>query len=896
MISLNIMVNSKHFNCIGSYPLLTSGQTFHCLWDVSLNFPVFTSSFPIYLTLIFYLSLDICEENSNADYCFKDSDNDGYPDILMYCSIFEIFCLDNCPAIYNPSQSDCNGNGIGDACDTTCVPETDQMFFYNWTCTEGGETEYVPCIQGGGNASRLCNKDGSWKEIIDTSHCISPEYEILQGNISIDSLETVVDIISKKQPATAGDIRLIVDVLNTTIAATFNVSTTERENIVNNTLKIVNVLAADSSQQLLGQSQETTNVAQMVIHIMEQQASSLALNQPTNVRLNTAENVFIETQRIDLTQDEGVVINADNIKGEKEGQTTPSVKVPIPKGIDPQKILSVSVVVIKNIANLITSFADAITVGTGGLKLSSFSDFQIVSPVIIVQLFSGNEQIIGDGTDPLVELSVPLSLSGIDLVQNYIKPTCLALNNTSSSNPQWYDGGIQNVSSNDIDSDAIVRCLPGHATPFVVLVGVGNLESQSVVLNILSYVGCSLSVICLLISLVIYLLFGRKLLKKIYHFVHFQLALSLCLLYLAFLFGVEPAYADVWLYIPCKIVTVVVEYLLLVVFLWMLMEGLVVLIMIMLPFHQFGWKHFVIFSILSWGIPLLYFSPFIPFYHHYFVSPPLGNSTSASSFTGPKFCFIHNDDSVNLVYSVTVPLALVILLNLFILITVITRCIMVIVQQKSFSKLQRGQKLSLRLLRLLIVMFPVLGFGWCFGLLAIYFNTVIFAWLFTILCAFQGILFLFFVLLIRRDIQQSIVNALNLRAVFLTMLSRISSQFSKTVTSKESRSPTKQLDISKSKQKYMIDSQFDSEVDLAILSQMYMRKEPGKAISPPTKAILPPTVEIEDLLMFYEERHWPLIDLYMREAIGNGEEGNDYLIETIADDLDKITSQFATFN
>ena len=768
----------------------------------------------------------------------------------MFCIEFNSFCKDNCPTIYNREQDDCNGNDIGDACDTTCEPETDQIFFYNWTCTEGGITEYVPCNTSGGIASRLCRENGDWSDLIDTSNCFSPEYEVFRGNISIDQLEDIAKVVTKKKPATTGDIGLIVDVLNTTIEATFNVSTTERETIVNNTLKIVNVLAADSNQQLLVQSQGTTNVAQMVINILEQQASSLALNQPTNVRLNTTENVFIETQTIDPTQAQRVVFNADNIKGKKEGQTTPSIVVPIPKNIDPQKNLSVSVVVIKNIANLITSFADAITVGTGGLKLSGFSDFLIVSPVISVQLFLDNEQIIADGTDPLIVLSVPLSLSGIDLVLNYIKPTCLALNNTSSSNPQWYDGGIRNVSSNDIDSNDLVSCLSFHATPFVVLVGIGNLESQSVVLNILSYVGCVLSVICLLISLVIYLLFGRKLLKKIYHFVHFQLALSLCLLYLAFLFGVEPAYANVWLYIPCKIVTVVVEYLLLVVFLWMLMEGLVVLIMIMWPFHQFGWKHFVIFSLLSWGIPLLYVIPFIPFFHEYYISPPLRDSSIVSLTNEAKYCFIHNDETTNLILSVTIPLALIIILNVIILTAVIIRCILIITQQRSFSKLQRAQRTSLRLLRLLIVMFPVLGFGWTFGLLAIYFNTAVFAWVFTILCAFQGILFLFFVLLLRRDIQQSIIRALNLKATFLTIQSRISTQFLSPSTKESEIFPLENLvfDYPRSTLEPDIGS-ITTEVthlqdDTTTVSRLYLARDLG---------ILPPTVELEEILMFYED-------------------------------------------
>ena len=813
----------------------------------------------------------------------------------MFCPNLDAFCKDNCPTFSNPSQSDCNENGIGDVCDDTCEPETDQTFSYNWTCTEGGITQYIPCFQGEGNANRLCKEGGDWSDLIDTSNCFSPEYKVFRENISILNLENFANIVSMKAPETAGDVGVIVDVLNTTIEAIVYVSSTERENILNNTLKVIDVITDDSSQKLLVQSQSTTNVAQKVINIMEQQASSLALNQPTNLRVNTAKNVFIETQTINLNQIGGLVINADNIQGEKEGQATPSVFVQIPKDIDSQKSLSVSVVVMKNIGKLITTFADAITVGTGGLKLSAFSNFEIVSPVISVQLFLDKELVTGDssGTDTLVELSIPLSLSGIDLNQNYIKPTCLALNNTASSNSEWYDGGILNVSSNDIDSDDIVRCLPSHATPFVVLVGVGNLESQSVVLNILSYVGCSLSVICLMISLVIYLLFGRRLIRKIYHFVHFQLAFSLCLLYLAFLFGVEPAYADMWLYIPCKLVTVIVQYLLLVVFLWMLMEGLVVLIMIMFPFHQFGWKHFVLFFIISWVIPLLYVVPFIPFFHEYYISPPIGNSSIQSLTNVAKFCFIHNDENLNLILSVTIPLALIIILNVVFLIAVITRCLFIILKQRSLTKFLRAQKTSMRLLRLLIVMFPVLGFGWIFGLLAIYFNTAVFAWMFTILCAFQGIFFLFFVLLIRRDIQQSIVSALNLKATFLTMQSRISSQFSKPVSTKESQFVTKQtliFDYPRYTGEPDLDSPpsivvdiIESEDDMNTLSKLFLAKESG---------LLPPTVELEDMLMFYEDRHWPWVDWDVKnKELYIDPEQNEYLFDKIAKDLDEITTQ-----
>jgi hypothetical protein len=67
------------------------------------------------LTLVFRgqtVSGDPVEARAGAaatvNSCAPDTDSDGIPNVV-----------DNCPTISNPTQSDCNQNGLGDACDTT---------------------------------------------------------------------------------------------------------------------------------------------------------------------------------------------------------------------------------------------------------------------------------------------------------------------------------------------------------------------------------------------------------------------------------------------------------------------------------------------------------------------------------------------------------------------------------------------------------------------------------------------------------------------------------------------------------------------------------------------------------------------------------------------------------
>ena len=765
-------------------------------------------------------------------------------------------CIDNCPLVFNPIQADCNSDGIGDACDNTCPEETDTTFNLSWDCTKGGETANIFCPQGAGYVLRECLERSDWSEFIDTTRCISTTYADLMaetgGNVT-QQFDKISEIVNKTRLLYSGDVDFIVGVIaNRSEAEEVDLDTLEKSAI------IFNSLLQESNQAVLNQTQKNKPIAEILLSSIERQTTKLVQNQSKEVRITSYENIFVELRVIKMDQitDDSLTIVAPNIKTGDATQPPPSITLPLRDTTEPTQTVSLSVVVLKNLGNLITNMSDSITVGTQGLRLSQFEETKIASALLSINLFKDGNPV----TDTGAVINLPIDRQSLSRPNTYIKTTCMSIKNIASSYAQWDDSGILNVSTDVITAEGVVPCLVEHFTAFVVLVGVRGLTTQSVIFNVISYVGCSISLVCLILSVAIYVIFGRKLLRKIYHFVHSQLALSLLLLYLVFLSGLEAAYVDVWLYLPCKLISALLQYLLLAVFLWMLMEGLVILIMIMWPFHRFSWKHFVTFSAISWLLPLPYIAILIPFYHNYYISPPVNaNSSNTNSSNSTidlngqaSYCWIHSDEHTQLILSITVPLVLIITINILIFTAVCVRCVILISRQRSLSGLHRSQKTGIRLLRLSTVMFPVLGFGWTFGLIAISSNLAVFAWIFTILGSSQGLIILFFVLLIRRDIQQSIVSALNLKAKLHTISSRISSQFTQQTAEKATvvTHPQSDWKLPEVTSDSFID-EFPSKISLK--SQVYFDTR-SKLELAKEMGLVPPMVEVEELLMFYEER------------------------------------------
>ena len=779
--------------------------------------------------------------------CCADTDGDGLPDNPVLCD-GTTPCVDKCPF-----QSRCYPTDIiiPEYCELVCPEKKDNIFNITWPCTSGGAKRYVDCPEGDTRASRICSPLGVWSNP-NTTLCVSEKFSNITGN-STEKLDRLVTI-SKGATAVSGDVLIILDIVKESSEELLDIAT--QRIVINQAANIISNLVRLENGAVLENTQIEHPVVQQIITTVNNLATRIGAS--GDIRLNNTPNVFIETKLLPTDDDiKEVIIVADNIQIGEEGRN-PSIAILIDSR---SKNKTLSFVVVKNIGNLLTNFSDYLKFGRAGININYFKNVSVVTPIITLNVTENGSPV------EAINATIAIPIEYQPEKNTYYRPICVFITDPNSDNPQLQQEVNDSTAG---DSVRVVNCNAMRSASFLVLVGINDLAEQSIVLNIISYVGCSLSTICLTISISIYILFGYRLLKKIYHFVHFNLAVSLLITYLVFLLGLELPYVNVLEYIPCKVVSALMQYILLAMFLWMLMEGVVIFIMIYFPFRKFTKIYFAAFFCVCWISPLLYVLAISPWFHPYLISPPYfgstestnstnstnssalttnstysiplpTNSTNSSALTTnntvisvnpiPGFCWIHNDENTNLIFAVTTPILLIIIINILIFVSVAIRCFLLIRRQKSVHHLAKSQKLGIRLFRLSLVLFPVLGFGWTFGLIAIISHVAVFAWIFTILGSGQGILILFFVVLIRKDIRLSILRALNLKAKLSSLSSKITSQLTRQTTAAPFYWNLARM----------------LENGMLTRSTLEMAKQQG---------LISPIVEIDDLISYLEEKPW----------------------------------------
>ncbi|KAM9054937.1 adhesion G-protein coupled receptor D1 isoform 2-T2 [Megaptera novaeangliae] len=275
-------------------------------------------------------------------------------------------------------------------------------------------------------------------------------------------------------------------------------------------------------------------------------------------------------------------------------------------------------------------------------------------------------------------------------------------------------------------SYSVCRCT--HLTNFAILMQVAPLEltrGHQVALSSVSYIGCSLSVLCLTITLVTFAVLSSvsTIRNQRYH-IHANLSCAILVAQVLLLisFRFEPGTT------PCQVLAMLLHYFFLSAFAWMLVEGLHLYSMVIKVFGSEDSKHRYYYGI-GWGSPLLICIISIAF--------------AMDSYGTSKNCWLSLGNGA--IWAFVAPALFIIVVNMGILVAV-TR---VISQISADNYKIHGDPSAFKLTaKAVAVLLPVLGASWVFGAFAVNTQTVAFQYVFAALNSSQGFfIFLFHCLL-----------------------------------------------------------------------------------------------------------------------------------------------------
>ncbi|XP_073767208.1 adhesion G-protein coupled receptor D1 isoform X2 [Danio rerio] len=271
-------------------------------------------------------------------------------------------------------------------------------------------------------------------------------------------------------------------------------------------------------------------------------------------------------------------------------------------------------------------------------------------------------------------------------------------------------------------------CLCNHLTNFAILMQVVPMkisEAHRMALSTISYIGCSISIFCLAITLVTFAVLSSvsTIRNQRYH-IHANLAFAILVAQILLLISFRFTHGT----LPCKIMAVLLHFFFLCAFSWMLVEGLHLYSMVIKVFGSEGSKHFYYYAI-GWGCPL--------------VICVVSMTSSLHSYGEDDNCWLSLKNGA--IWAFVAPALFVILVNIGILVAV-TR---IISRISAENYKVHGDANSVKLTtKAVAVLLPILGISWVFGVLAVNDHSLLFQYMFAVFNSLQGFfIFLFHCLL-----------------------------------------------------------------------------------------------------------------------------------------------------
>ncbi|XP_061006007.1 adhesion G protein-coupled receptor E2-like isoform X2 [Dama dama] len=309
------------------------------------------------------------------------------------------------------------------------------------------------------------------------------------------------------------------------------------------------------------------------------------------------------------------------------------------------------------------------------------------------------------------------------------KVHCVFWEQGQNGSGHWATRGCRTLDSGD-DS---TTCQCTHFSSFAVLMAYYNVQEEDPTLTVITYVGLSLSLLCLLLAALTFLL--CKAIQNTSTSLHLQLSLCLFLAHLLFLTAIDRTESKVL----CTIIAGALHYLYLASFTWMLLEGLQLFLTVrnLTVVNYSSVNRFM----KKFTFPVGYGVPA--------VIVAISSASRPHLYGTPKRCWLSTEKGF--VWTFLGPVCTIFSINLvFFLIT------FWIVKKKlsslnsDVSTLRKTRMLTFKATAQLFI----LGCTWCLGILQVGPAPQVMAYLFTIINSLQGFFIFLVYCLLSQQVQE----------------------------------------------------------------------------------------------------------------------------------------------
>ncbi|GAB1600565.1 adhesion G protein-coupled receptor L3-like [Argonauta hians] len=574
-----------------------------------------------------------------------------------------------------------------------------------WPRTPAGQRASMPCPSGSNIAYRKCNSyPVCWEEGYDINLCTSKQIrsfvasatsKLSQGTNKgkLEVSKDLVNVTSKEKMSVEDYViaskffKHLSDSLEFTTKPkkeTVNSIVTDVVNIGNNLMSEEQTKAFDNMTK-----HEVVQSATKLMSSMESATLKLldAIEEP-EVIVKKTENIEAELRVLDIDE-----LDEPEITFESDGDSfaLPAENL---RSLSDDGLAKVVFVTYNSLPDLMPTIKTDTKEGE--------KDVKIYSKIISASVANYHGEVLREPVQFSIKHTKPLPI--------HVTPLCSFWNMTAHSRPYWSQKGCKMINSDVYQT----KCRCNHLTNFAILMDVEGIKlsyTHQNALRIITYVGCSISMIGLFFSWVTFNLVTA--IRGERNSIHKNLVFCLFVAQLLFMVGVDRTENK----IVCSIFAGLMHYFFLSAFSWMLMEAAKILIMIVQVFKTAKSK-MMYYYIFGYGFPTAIVS--------------ISAIVNLDGYGTDRHCWLSTANYF--VWAFNGPVAFVLLVNAIIL----TYALITIYQHSGYVIPDDMVGTIGAWVKGALSLEVILGMTWVFGFFYMNEATLVIAYIFAILNSLQG--------------------------------------------------------------------------------------------------------------------------------------------------------------